>query len=343
MLAYRFEDFRRARQAAGMRSADTGHAPYISCVLRCLIFALAAFSAHAQPYPDKPLRLVVGFSAGGPTDLPARFIADRLGTALGQRVVVENRPGAAGQIATQDVLSKPRDGYNLLLCTHFEAINLAVYRNVPYKLADLAPITQISRYYYGVVVANEVPAPDWEAFVAYARKNPGKLNYGMLGKGSAQHILALELGKLAGIEMTGVPYKGGADALNEVIAGRIEMYVSPTLAVIPPYRAGRVRLLAVSSAERLAAAPEIPTLAEKGLPFVRFGWLGICAGAGTPPAVITTLNRQIGAIVQSAEYKGMIEKTGSVAVSSTPEELAKVLADTFEQTERVSREFGLAL
>jgi tripartite-type tricarboxylate transporter receptor subunit TctC len=312
-------------------------------VLRCLVLAFIAFGAHAQTYPDKPLRLVVGFSAGGPTDLPARFIADRLGSALGQRVVVENRPGAAGQIATQDVLAKPRDGYHLLLCTHFEAINAAVYRNVAYKLADLAPITQISRYYYGVIAANDVPAGDWEAFVAYARKNPGKLNYGMLGKGSAQHILALEVGKLAGIEMTGIPYKGGADALNEVIAGRIQVYMSPTLAVIPPYKAGRVRLLAVSSAERLAAAPEIPTLAEKGLPFVRFGWLGVCAGAGAPPAVIAALNRQIGAIVQSPDYREMIERTGSAAVSSTPQELAKVLADTFEQTERVSREFGLQL
>jgi tripartite-type tricarboxylate transporter receptor subunit TctC len=315
-------------------------------VLRCLVLAFVAFvafGAHAQTYPDKPLRLVVGFSAGGPTDLPARFIADRLGSALGQRVVVENRPGAAGQIATQDVLAKPRDGYHLLLCTHFEAINAAVYRNVAYKLADLAPITQISRYYYGVIAANDVPAADWDAFVAYARKNPGKLNYGMLGKGSAQHILALEVGKLAGIEMTGIPYKGGADALNEVIAGRIQVYMSPTLAVIPPYKAGRVRLLAVSSAERLAAAPEIPTLAEKGLPFVRFGWLGVCAGSGTPPAVIAPLNRHIGAIVQSPDYREMIERTGSAAVSSTPEELAKVLADTFEQTERVSREFGLQL
>ena len=316
---------------------------YSGDVLRWLLPLAVAVSAHAQPFPDKPLRLVVGFSAGGPTDLPARFLADRLGTALGQRVVVENRPGAAGQIATQDVLSKPRDGYNLLLCTHFEAINAAVYRNAPYKLADLAPITQVSRYYYGVIAANDVPAADWDAFVAYARKNPGKLNYGMLGKGSAQHILALELSKLAGIDMTGIPYKGGADALNEVIAGRIQVYMSPTLAVIPPYRSGRVRLLAVSSAERLAAAPEIPTLAEKGLPFVRFGWLGVCAGAGTPAPVIATLNRHLVAIVQSPDYREMIGRTGSVAVSSTPEELAKVLADTFEQTERISSEFGLQL
>src|SRR5690349_20980447 len=126
-----------------------------------LLLSLLWATAHAQ-YPEKPIRLVVGFSAGGPTDLPARFIADRLGATLGQRVVVENRPGAAGQIATQDVLSKPRDGYNLLLCTHFEAINAAVYKSVPYTLADIAPITQVSRYYYGVVAANDVPARNWD-------------------------------------------------------------------------------------------------------------------------------------------------------------------------------------
>jgi tripartite-type tricarboxylate transporter receptor subunit TctC len=312
--------------------------------VRALVLLLSAFcsAAHGQ-YPEKPIRLVVGFSAGGPTDLPARFIADRLGAMLGQRVVVENRPGAAGQIATQDVLSKPRDGYSLLLCTHFEAINAAVYKSVPYALADLAPITQVSRYYYGVVAANDVPAHDWDEFVAYARANPGKLNYGMLGKGSAQHILALELGKLTGTEMVGIPYKGGADALADVLAGRVQMYVSPTLAVLPPYKAGRVRLLAVSSPERLAAAPEIPTLVEKGLPFVRFGWLGVCAGAGTPQPVITILNREIAAVVQSADYRAMSDKAGTVALSSTPEELAKILAETFEQAAKISREFGLQL
>ena len=308
--------------------------------LALLLFFCAA--AHAQ-YPEKPIRLVVGFTAGGPTDLPARFIADRLSTSLGQRVVVENRPGAAGQIATQDVLAKPRDGYNLLLCTHFEAINAAVYKSIPYKLADIAPVSQVSRYYYGVVIANDVPAPDWDAFVAYARANPGKLNYGMLGKGSAQHILALELGKLTGIEMVGVPYKGGADALNDVLAMRVQMYVSPTLAVLPPHKAGRVRMLAVSSPERLAAAPEIPTLVEKGLPFVRFGWLGVCVGSGTPQPVISLLNRHIVAVVQSAEYRELIEKSGSIALSSTPEELARILAETYDQTAKISKEFGLQL
>ncbi len=311
--------------------------------LATAVLFLACAIAQGQGYPEKPLRLVVGFTAGGPTDLPARFIADRLGPALGQRVVVENRPGAAGQIATQDVLAKPRDGYNLLLCTHFEAINLAVYKSVSYKLSDLAPISQISRYYYGVVATNELPGKDWDSFVAYAKANPGKLNYGMLGKGSAQQILALELGKLTGIDMTGVPYKGGADVMNDLLAGRVQLYVSPTLAVLPHYKAGRLRLLAVTSPERLGVAPEIPTLVEKGLPFVRFGWLGVCAGAGTPQPIIAALNRHIVGIVKSPDYREMIEKAGSIPLSSTPEELEKILAETYEQTARISREFGLQL
>ena len=306
-----------------------------------LVCGSAVFGHAFAQYPDKPVRLVVGFSAGGPTDLPARFVADKLGSALGQRVVVENRPGAGGQIATQDVLSRPKDGYNLLLCTHFEAINLAIYRNAGYKLSDIAPVSQIARYYYGVVLTNGVPAKDWDEFVAYAKANPGKLNYGMVGRGSAQELLALELGKLAGIQLTGIPYKGGADVMNDLIPGRVQFYVSPTLAVLPHAKAGRLKLLAVSSPERLAVAPDTPTLREKGLPFVRFGWLGVCAPAGTPQPVISLLNRDIAAIVASPDYREMIEKAGSIPLSSTPEELHRILVDTYDQTARVAREFGL--
>ena len=297
--------------------------------------------AGAQSYPEKPIRLVVGFSAGGPTDLPARYIAERLGAALGQRVIVENRTGAGGQIATQDVLAKPRDGYNLLLCTHFEAINAAVYRKVPFKLSDLAPISQVSRYYYGVALSNEVPAQSWEAFIAYARANPGKINYGSIGRGSAQEILALELGKLAGIEMTPVGYKGGAQVMTDLISGRVHLYVSPTLSILPLQRSGRLRILAVTSAERLAAAPEIETLAEKGLAFVRFGWLGICAGSGTPQAVVALLHRHVASVVASPEYRELIENAGSVPLSSTPEELGRILLQTYELTAKAVREFGL--
>jgi len=299
---------------------------------------------HAQTpsaYPDKPIRLVVGFSAGGPTDVPARALADKLSGSLGQRVVVENRTGAGGQIATQDVLSKPRDGYNLLLCTHFESINLALYKKAAYKLADLAPISQISRYYYGVAVPNDVPAQSWEAFVAYAKANPGKLAYGSVGRGSAQEILALELGKLTGIELTAVAYKGAAQLMPDLLAGRLHLFVSPTLSVLPSHQAGKLKILAVTSPERLAAAPEVPTMKEKGLSFVRFGWLGICAGAGTSPGIVSLLNRHIVAAVKTPEYRDLIEKAGSIPLSSTPEELHKILAETYEQTAATVRAFGL--
>ena len=292
-------------------------------------------------YPDKPIRLVVGFSAGGPTDLPARAIADKLGASLGQRVVVENKVGAAGQIATQDVLSKPRDGYNLLLCTHFESINLALHKQAPYKLADLAPISQISRYYYGVAVANDVPAQTWEAFVTHARANPGKLYYGSVGRGSAQEILALELGKLTGIQLTGVAYKGAAQMMPDLLAGRVHLFVSPTLSVMPHYKSGKLKILAVTSPERLAAAPDIPTLSEKGLAFVRFGWLGVCAGAGTPPQVIALLNRHVAEAVKAPDYRQLIEKAGSLPLSSSPQELVGILAETYAQTAATVKEFGL--
>ncbi|MGH8668674.1 MAG: Bug family tripartite tricarboxylate transporter substrate binding protein [Burkholderiales bacterium] len=309
-------------------------------LLLTLLLACGPLQAQGR-FPDKPLRLVVGFTAGGPTDLPARAVADKLGALLGQRVVVENKVGAGGQIATQDVLSKPRDGYHLLLCTHFESINLALHRKAAYKLSDIAPISQISRYYYGVAVPNELPAQDWEGLIAHARANPGKLAYATVGRGSAQEILALEIGKLTGITMTAVAYKGASQLMPDLMAGRIHLFVSPTLSILPAYRGGKLKILAVTSPERLAAAAELPTLKEKGLPFVRFGWLGICAGEGTPQPIIAMLSRSVAAVVRAPEYRELIEKAGSIPLSSTPEELTQILAETYEQTAATVREFGL--
>src|SRR4029077_6112536 len=147
--------------------------------LPLIVYALP--SQAADTYPSRPIRLVVGFGAGGPTDIPARFIADKLGETLGHRGVVENKPAAAGMIATREVLSQPRDGYNLLLCTHFESINTAVYKNVQFKLEDLAPITLISKYYYGFSLSNSVPATDLASFIAYGKAHPGELTYATIG------------------------------------------------------------------------------------------------------------------------------------------------------------------
>src|SRR5713226_4477759 len=256
--------------------------------------ALAGVAGAEEPYPARPIRLVVGFGAGGPTDIPARFIADKLGDALGQRVIVENKPAASGMVATRDVLSQPRDGYTLLLCTHFEAINTAAYKNVQFKLSDLAPISLIAKYYYGLALANAIPAADIDGFVQYAKTHPGEVSYATIGAGSAQEILARQLEKLAGISMNRIPFRGGPQVVQELVAGRVHFYVSPTLAVMQQYQSKLLKIIAVSSPQRLkGGGSEIPTLNEKGMNFVRFGWLGICAGAGTPQPIIELLNRHI--------------------------------------------------
>jgi tripartite-type tricarboxylate transporter receptor subunit TctC len=308
-----------------------------------LMLSVAAGAAAQGAYPVRPVRLVVGFGAGGPTDIPARFIADKLGEALGQRVVVENKPGAAGMLATRDVLAQVRDGHNLLLCTHFEPINVGIYKNPQFKLSDLAPISLVTKYYYGLALANAIPADDFRSFVQYAKARPGEVTYATIGAGSAQEILARQLEKLTGIAMNRIPFRGGPQVVQELIAGRVHFYVSPTLAIAPQYQAKQLKVLAVSAPERLKNLSEIPTLAENGIDFVRFGWLGICAGAGTPQPIIDRLQGHIAAIVATPEYRTLIENGGSLPVSSTPAELRQVIAQTLDEVAASIREFGMQL
>jgi len=312
-----------------------------------LIGAAAAVLLAASPvmaqdtYPTRPIRLVVGFAAGGSTDIPARYVADKLGNLLGQRVAVENKGGAAGMLATRDVLSQPRDGYTLLLCTHFEPINTAVYRNPGFELSDLAPISLVSKYYYGFALANAVPANDLTSFIRYAKAHPGEISYGTVGTASAQEIFARQLERMTGISMTKVPYRGGAPAMQDLLPGRIQLFISPMISVIPHAQQKQLKILGVSSPERLKATPDVPTLREQGVDFVRFGWLGICAGKGTPPDIIARLNRHIATIVASPDYQKVTEQAGSIPASSTPEELRKVIDQTHAEVAGTIQEFGL--
>src|SRR5215471_20288416 len=172
-------------------------------------------TAVGADYPNKIIRLVVGFAAGGPTDIPARFVAEKLGERLAQRVVVENKPAAAGMLATRDVLSQSKDGYTLLLCTHFDAINTAAYKNAGYRLSEIAPISLIAKYYYGLALSPLIPANDFASFVQYAKVRPGEISYAVIGAGSAQEILARQLEKLAGITMNRIPFRGGPLVVQE--------------------------------------------------------------------------------------------------------------------------------
>lgn len=303
---------------------------------------VGSHAAHSQgAYPNRPVRLIVGFAAGGPTDIPARHIAEKLGDLIGQRVVVENKPAAAGMLATREALAQPRDGYTLLLCTHFESINVAVYKNPQYKLADLAPISLISKYFYGIGLSNVVPATDIESFVSYAKAHPGEISYGTLGPGSAQEIFARQLERLAGISMNRVPYRAGTQIVQDMIPGRVQFYVAPTSQLLPLTENKQAKILGVSSTERLKSAPQIPTLREQGIDFVRFGWLGICAGAGTPQPIVDLLNRHIAAIVAAPEYQALIERGGSIPGSSTPAELRQVIDQTLAEVQQTVQEFGL--
>jgi tripartite-type tricarboxylate transporter receptor subunit TctC len=305
------------------------------------IIPASATTAVGADYPTKVIRLVVGFAAGGPTDIPARFVAEKLGERLGQRVVVENKPAAAGMLATRDVLSQSKDGHTLLLCTHFDAINTAAYKNVGYRLSDIAPISLIAEYYYGLALSPLIPAHDFASFVQYAKARPGEVSYAVIGAGSAQEILARQLEKLAGITMNRIPFRGGPQVVQELVAGRVDFYVSPTLAVMPQYESGQLKLLAVSAPTRLPKAPDVPTLKEAGIDYVRFGWLGICAAEGTPPPIIDRLNREIATIVGMSDYKTMIENSGEIAISSTPVQLAQVIKQTLEDVVATIQEFGL--
>jgi tripartite-type tricarboxylate transporter receptor subunit TctC len=319
---------------AGRRGAFAAFASVLTFV--------CALSARADDkYPSRPIRLVVGFGAGGPTDIPARFIADKVGAALGQTVVVENKPAAGGIVATRDVLAQPRDGYTLLLCTHFDATNTAVYRDAGYRLSDIAPISLIAKYYYGLALANAVPANDFESFVAYAKAHPGEVTYATVGAASAQEIMARQLQKLTGVEMNRIPFRGGAGVVEELVAGRVDLYPSPTLAIMPQYRAKQLKIIATTSPERLKTLPEVSTLKEKGFDFVRFGWLGVCAGAGTPEPIIKTLNEHIVSIVATPQYHALIENAGSIAISSTPQELGAIISKTEEDVAPAVKEFGL--
>ena len=211
--------------------------------------------AAATQYPSRIIRLVVGFPAGGPTDIPARFIAEKLGDRLGQRVLVENKPAAAGMLATREIVAQPKDGHTLLLCTHFEPINVAFYKNAGFKIGDIAPISLVAKYYYGLALSDSVPAYDFASFVQYAKAHPGEVSYGVIGAGSAQEILARQLEKLAGITMNRIPFRGGPQVVQEMVAGRLDFYVAPMLAVTPQYQSGQIKLLAVSAPTRLPSAP----------------------------------------------------------------------------------------
>lgn len=297
----------------------------------------------AQDYPTRPIRLLVGFTAGGPTDVPARMIATKLSAALGKPVVVENKPGAGSMLATNEMLSQPRDGHTLLACTYFDPVNTLLYKTAKYQVSDIQPVSLIARYDYMIAVPQSSPANSFAEFLAYAKQRPTALNYGHLGIGSTQNLLVKQIERTTGIAMTGITYKGAADAVREMVAGRLDFFSGPPLVVLPQYQAKKVKLIAVTGTARLSSAPEVPTLTESGVPLVAFAWLGICAGSGTPQPIIERLNRELKPILESEDYRSLVDKSGSVAAWSTPQQLQTIIDKSVADAKPVIEQFGLKM
>ena len=304
------------------------------------LIAMLVSAAGAQEFPNKTIRIVVGFPAGGPSDVPARILAEKL-RVLGQPVIVENKTGAAGMIALNDVLAQPRDGHTLLLCSYIDAINPLLYRKVAYRLDDIAPVSLIQKAYYAFTISNELPVNDLKGFVAHAKSKPGALNYGKVGAGSVTELLAKQLEKVAGISMTGVTFRGTGPAVQEIAAGRLDFMVGPLAVTIPLHEAKKVKIIGMTSPERLPVAPDVPTLKEQGTDIVNYGWWGVCAAAGTPRPILETLNRHVATAVASPEFKTVIEKTGVIPVSSSVDEFAAIIAETAKEAGVMIKELGI--
>ncbi len=308
-----------------------------------LALSVVGLPALAQEaWPTRPVRMIVGFPAGGPTDIPARIVADRIRTRISQPLVVENRSGAGGRIALDHVMTQPRDGHTLLVCTYIDALNtLGTTR--PYPLSDLAPIAQITRAYYALVVPNDLPVRTAPEFVALARQRAEGMAFGHVGGASMPNLVARIFEGLTRISMVEVPYRGTPPVLQDLIAGRLQLFVGPLVNTMPLAQAGQVRAIGMTSPERLAVAPDVPTLREQGIDLVAYGWLGICGAAGIPPAVVAQVNRLVVEAVASPEYRAAVEGTGAGAVSSSPEELGQLMQATVAQYRDVIRGFNIPL
>ena len=308
-----------------------------------LALMLASAGAAAQGYPTKPIRMIVPFAPGGGTDITARAIAIRLGESWGQTVIPDNRPGANGTIGV-DVTSKSApDGYTICQISSSHAVNVALYPKLPYDLLkDVTAITQATSQPYAMIIHPSVPANSVKEFIAYAKSRPGAINYGSSGTGGISHLGGALLGSIVGISMVHVPYKGGALALTDLIGGQIQMQLGTLTLSGPHIRAGRLRVLAVTTAKRWPGTPELPTMQEAGVPgFEITQWYGLIAPARTPRPIITKLNKEIARILHLPDVKEKMAADGADAVGNTPEEFnAHIRAEVLKYGKLV-KEVGL--
>ncbi len=291
-----------------------------------LVMASAqAFAAHsAAAYPERPIRLLVGQSAGGATDIVARALGQKLNESLGQPVVVDNRGGAAGSIAAALVAKAPPDGYTVLIVPGSFTINPSLYKDLPFDpQKDLAAVTLIATAPYVLVVQPALPVKSLRELLALAKAKPKEIVYGSAGFGSSGHLAAELFSTLAGVQMNHVPYKGAGPALVDLLGGQLQLVFGSVVASLPYQRNGRLSALGVTSAQRLALAPELPTIAEAGLPGYEFtSWFGLLAPVATPRTIVLKLQSAVAAVLRTPGLSERLAREGSEPVGSTPDQFA---------------------
>jgi tripartite-type tricarboxylate transporter receptor subunit TctC len=298
--------------------------------------------ARAQAYPSRPVRIVVGFPAGGATDIQARLMGEWLTERLGQQFIIENKPGASGNIGTETVAKAPADGYTLLQVVTPHAINAALYSNLNFDfMRDIAPIICLARLAYVVVVNPSVPATTLPELIAYAKANPGKINYGSAGQGTPQNI-ACELFKMmTGVNLVHVPYRGGAPAVADLISGHLQVIFAPVSEAIQQIKAGKLRALAVTTATRLDVLPDAPTVGDFVAGYEASGFGGIGAPRNTPAEIIDRLNKQLNAGLADSKIKERIVELGGTVLGGSPAEFGKIIAEATEKWAKVIKFAGV--
>jgi tripartite-type tricarboxylate transporter receptor subunit TctC len=297
--------------------------------------------ARAQTYPARPVRWIVGFAAGGPQDIVARLLAQYLSERLGQQFVIENRTGAGGNIGTETVVRAPADGYTLLMIGASATINPTLYDNLSFVfLRDIAPVASIMRTSNVMEVHPSLPVKTVPEFIAYAKANPGKINYASAGSGSSQHMAGELFKMLAGVEMVHVPYRGAAPALTDLLAGQVQIMFDNMTSSVEHVRTGRLRGLAVTTAARSEALPDLPMVGDFVPGFEASGIYGIGVPKDTPAEIINKLNREINAAIADPRIKARLADLGGILVTGTPADFGKILAAEVEKWGKVVKFSG---
>ena len=302
----------------------------------------AARTALAQTYPARPVRIIVGFAAGGAADIAARLIGQWLSDRLGQPFVIENRLGAGGNIATEAIASASPDGHSLLLVNPGAAINVSLYDKLSYDfIRDIAPVAGIIRVANVMQVNPSVPANSVPEFIAYAKANPDKISMGSAGVGSSNHVSGELFKMLAGVRMVHVPYRGAAPALTDLIGGQVQVLFSAVTSSIETIKAGKVRALAVTTATRSEALPDLPTVGEFVPGYEASNWWGIGAPKSTPAEIVDKLNGEINAALADPRMKARLAELGGTMLAGSPADFGKLIADETEKWGKVVKSAGI--